>query len=111
MFRRQQVEGNGALRFLDVVLETGAAAAFTVSGRKIPLTPREYDLLCFLLTHRGRLFSRERLLEMVWGIDYEGGARTVDIHILRLRAKLPPEAAARLENRRRVGYGFVSATG
>lgn len=109
MFRRQQIEGNGVLRFQDVVLQTGAACALTTGGAKIPLTPREYDLLCFLLTHRGRLFSRERLLEMVWGTEYDGGSRTVDIHIRRLRAKLPPGTADRLENRRHVGYGFLSA--
>jgi two-component system alkaline phosphatase synthesis response regulator PhoP len=72
----------------------------------LPLTPREYELLQFLLTHRGRLFSRERLLDLVWGVDFEGGARTVDIHIRSLRAKLPPDAARLLTTQRGIGYGF-----
>jgi DNA-binding response OmpR family regulator len=57
----------------------------------------------------GRKFlSRGRLLDLVWGIDYDGGARMVDIHARRLRAKLPPDAAALMENRRGVGYGTNS---
>ncbi|HLY64319.1 MAG TPA: helix-turn-helix domain-containing protein [Chloroflexota bacterium] len=56
--------------------------------------------------HRGKLFPRDRLLDMVWGLDFEGSGRTVDIHIRRLRAKLPPKTAALLETHRGIGYGF-----
>lgn len=78
-------------------------------GETVPVTPREWDLLKFLASHRGKFFSRARLLDLVWGIDFEGGERTVDIHIRRLRAKLPAETAALLETRRSVGYGIGAA--
>jgi DNA-binding response OmpR family regulator len=74
--------------------------------RPLPLTPREYDPLAFLVTHRGKFFGRDRLLDLVWGIHFEGGERTVDIHIRRLRAKLPPQTADRLQTRCGTGYGF-----
>ena len=106
MFRRQRVEDRDVLRLEGVTLLLSEGKAVTAPDQKIPLTPREYELLRFLMTHRGRFFSRERLLDFVWGVDYQGGARTVDIHIRRLRAKLPPAATERLENRRGIGYGF-----
>ena len=106
-FRRQQSDGSLQTVFEDVVLDFSSRRAVTQKGQSIPLTPREYDLLQFLLTHRGKLFGRERLLDLVWGVNYEGGTRTVDIHIRRLRAKLPPLSAALLETRRGVGYGFL----
>ena len=105
-FRRRHIEGTDTLRYQDIVLNITRSEAQRENGKPIALTPREYDLLCFLVTHRGRLFSRERLLDLVWGVDYTGGPRTVDIHIRRLRMKLPPVAAGLLENRRGVGYGF-----
>ena len=77
-----------------------------MQGRILPLTPREFDLLRFLSLHRGKFFARDRLLDMVWGVDFEGGERTVDIHIRRLRAKMPPESAGLLETRRGIGYGL-----
>ena len=79
-------------------------------SQPIALTPREYELLRFLLVHRGKFFTRSRLLDLVWGVDFTGGERTVDIHVRRLRAKLTPEAGARLETRRNVGYGFHTGT-
>jgi DNA-binding response OmpR family regulator len=109
LFRRQHIESANTVRFHDLTLDLAGGRAFTRDGNAVPLTPREYDLLRFLLTHRGKLFSRERLLALVWGVEYDGGARTVDIHVRRLRTKLPLEAAARLENRRGVGYGFTAA--
>lgn len=107
MFRRQHVENSGIITLHDLTLDMVSCRATDAASQPLPLTPREFDLLRFLLTHRGKLFSRERLLDLVWGIDYEGGARTVDIHIRRLRAKLPPRAATCLETRRGVGYGFL----
>ncbi|MBN1193103.1 MAG: response regulator transcription factor [Coriobacteriia bacterium] len=64
----------------------------------------EYALFAFLVTHPNRVYSREVLLRRVWGTDYFGGARTVDVHVRRVRAKLGPEAARRLETVRNVGY-------
>ena len=74
----------------------------------LPRTPREYELLRFLALHRGKFFARDRLLDLVWGVGFEGGERTVDIHVRRLRAKMPPLAAALLETRRGLGYGLRS---
>ena len=59
------------------------------SGRPLDLTYMEYELLKFLAAHPGKVFTRETLLSRVWGYDYYGGARTVDVHIRRLREKLP----------------------
>jgi DNA-binding response OmpR family regulator len=78
----------------------------TIAGRPIDFTYKEYELLRFLITHPGRVFSREALLNRVWGYDYYGGARTVDVHIRRVRAKLGQEHAARITTVRGVGYRF-----
>ncbi len=112
LFRRRQVESGDLIRFRDVTLDLQSGVArHGATGAVMALTPREWELLRFLLTHRGKLYSRERLLDFVWGVDYGGGPRTVDIHVRRLRAKLPPEASASLENRRGLGYGFVGMGG
>ena len=79
-----------------------AAHEVTAYGRRVPLTAKEFALLGFLAANRGRVFSREILLSRVWGASYEGGARTVDIHVRRLRAKLGE--ALPLETLRGAGY-------
>jgi DNA-binding winged helix-turn-helix (wHTH) protein len=79
-----------------------AAHEVSVDGRRVTLTAKEFALLAFLATNRGRVFSRETLLARVWGSRYEGGARTVDIHVRRLRAKLGDELP--LETLRGAGY-------
>ncbi len=79
-----------------------AAHEVTVDGRRIVLTAKEFALLAFLATNRGRVLGREVLLTRVWGMRYEGGARTVDIHVRRLRAKLGD--ALPLETLRGAGY-------
>ncbi|WP_165056461.1 MULTISPECIES: winged helix family transcriptional regulator [unclassified Adlercreutzia] len=75
-----------------------------VAGEPLDLTYLEYALLAFLVTHPGRTYSRDALLRRVWGFDYYGGSRTVDVHVRRVRAKLGPELAQRLETVRGVGY-------
>lgn len=75
-----------------------------VNGEPLDLTYLEYALLAFLATHPGRTYSRDALLRRVWGFDYYGGSRTVDVHVRRVRAKLGPELANRLETVRGVGY-------
>lgn len=80
-----------------------AAHEVSVDGRAVVLTHQEFALLKFLATHRGRVFSRQQLLERVWGVDYYGGSRTVDIHVRRLRMKLGPDAVP-VETVRGVGY-------
>ena len=75
-----------------------------VNGEPLDLTYLEYALLAFLATHPGRTYSRDTLLKRVWGFDYYGGSRTVDVHVRRVRAKLGPDLAQRLETVRGVGY-------
>ena len=84
-------------------LETYQAA---VDGEPLDLTYMEYELLKFLASSPGKVFTREALLSRVWGYDYYGGARTVDVHIRRLRAKLGEEHAGLIHTVRSVGYRF-----
>lgn len=78
----------------------------TLLGRPLDLTYMEYELLKFLATHPGKVFTREQLLSRVWGYEYYGGARTVDVHVRRLRAKLGEEFAGHIQTVRSVGYRF-----
>jgi DNA-binding response OmpR family regulator len=88
-------------------LETYQAA---VAGRVLDLTFMEYELLRFLAARPGKVFTRETLLSRVWGYEYYGGARTVDVHVRRLRAKLGEEHAHLIETVRSVGYRFGQGT-
>jgi DNA-binding response OmpR family regulator len=76
-------------------------------ARVLDLTFKEFELLKFLAQHPGRVFTRAQLLQEVWGYDYFGGTRTVDVHVRRLRAKLGPEHEALIGTVRNVGYRFV----
>ena len=78
----------------------------SIAGRPLDLTYMEYELLKFLAQHPGKVFTREILLSRVWGYEYYGGARTVDVHIRRLRAKLGEEHANLIQTVRSVGYRF-----
>jgi len=78
-----------------------------VHGRPLDLTYKEFELLKFLAQRPGRVCDRDMLLREVWGYDYYGGTRTVDVHIRRLRAKLGPEHEALIETIRNVGYRLV----
>jgi DNA-binding response OmpR family regulator len=82
-----------------------------VRGRKLDLTHQEFELLRFLSQNRGKVFTREQLLQKVWGYRYGGGSRTVDIHVRRLRAKLGPVAGGLIETVRNVGYKMRGAGG
>ena len=77
-----------------------------IGGRSLDLTYMEYELLKFLAQHPGKVFTREILLSRVWGYEYYGGARTVDVHVRRLRAKLGEEHANLIQTVRSVGYRF-----
>jgi len=77
-----------------------------VDGQPTDLTYMEYELLKFLVSNRGRVYTREALLSRVWGYDYYGGSRTVDVHVRRLRAKLG-EHANLIQTVRNVGYKFA----
>ena len=88
---------------LSLNLETYQA---TFEGQPLDLTYMEYELLKFLAQNPGKVFTREILLSRVWGYEYYGGARTVDVHIRRLRAKLGEEHANLIQTVRSVGYRF-----
>lgn len=80
-----------------------------IGDQRLALTPKEYELLKLLVTNPGRAFLRDELLEQIWGYEYYGDTRTVDVHIRHLRAKLAaaPELAAGIETVRGIGYRFV----
>ena len=80
-----------------------------LDGKQLDLTYKEFELVKFLAQHPGRVFTRQQLLQEVWGYDYFGGTRTVDVHIRRLRAKLGPEHEMLIGTVRNVGYRFVGA--
>jgi DNA-binding response OmpR family regulator len=82
------------------------AKGFTAKlrGESLDLTFKEFELLRFLTQHPGRVFTRSQLLQEVWGYDYFGGTRTVDVHVRRLRAKLGPEYESLIGTVRNVGY-------
>ena len=83
----------------------------TVAGEPVVLTFKEYELLRFLAMNAGRVFTREQLLNRVWGYDYFGGARTVDVHIRRIRAKIEIKGHRFIETVRNVGYRLVPSAG
>src|SRR6185295_12194538 len=83
------------------------AREVTFKGRKVTLTPREFELLAFLVHRPGRVMSREELLRKVWGYDYLGETRTVDVHVRRLRMKLGDKNRW-IETVTGVGYKFVA---
>jgi DNA-binding response OmpR family regulator len=89
----------------DLVLNLETYQA-TIQKRPLDLTYMEYELLKFLTQNPGKVFTREMLLSRVWGYEYYGGARTVDVHIRRLRAKLGEEHANLIQTVRSVGYRF-----
>lgn len=96
---------NTPLRVGDVVVDE---ASWTVraGGEPLNLTYKEFELLKLLVAHPGRVMTREQVLHEVWGTDYYGGTRTVDVHIRRLRAKLGPERESLIGTIRNVGYRF-----
>jgi DNA-binding winged helix-turn-helix (wHTH) protein len=89
----------------DLVMDLTTYQLFE-SGHGITLTYKEYELLRFLMTHAGTVFNREQLLNRVWGYNYYGGSRTVDVHVRRLRSKLERAGHEYIETVRNVGYRF-----
>jgi len=84
-----------------------ATCEVTVNGAPVELTFKEYELLKLLAGNRGRVFTREALLDRIWGYDYFGGDRTVDVHIRRLRSKIEDADHIYIETVRNIGYRFV----
>ena len=99
------VSRESLIEYGGLVLNTETYQA-SFGGASLDLTYMEYELLKFLAQNPGKVFSREILLSRVWGYEYYGGARTVDVHIRRLRAKLGEEHANLIETVRSVGYRF-----
>lgn len=97
--------GPDVVHYEALVLNLGTYQA-AIDGEPLDLTYMEYELLKFLASNPGRVFTREILLSRVWGYEYYGGARTVDVHIRRLRAKLGEEHAGLIQTVRSVGYKF-----
>jgi DNA-binding response OmpR family regulator len=97
------------IRSGDLSIDEGTYQA-RVGGRALDLTFKEFELLKYLAQHPGRVFTRAQLLQEVWGYDYFGGTRTVDVHVRRLRAKLGPERESLIGTVRNVGYKFVAQT-
>ncbi len=101
---------SGEIRSGDLVIDEPTYSA-RLRGHVLDLTFKEFELLKFLAQHPGRVFTRSQLLQEVWGYDYFGGTRTVDVHVRRLRAKLGTEHEALIGTVRNVGYRFVPVKG
>jgi two-component system alkaline phosphatase synthesis response regulator PhoP len=99
------VESDNTLRAGDLHIDLSNYKAY-VAGRPIDLTYKEFELLRFLATNRDKVFTREALLNRVWGYDFYGGARTVDVHVRRLRSKIEDRTHTFIETVRNVGYRF-----
>lgn len=107
LLRRMQAAGEKAepeeIAMADVKLHAGRRTV--VAGeRKLELTPKEFDLLALMMSNPDRVYAREQLLDLVWGMDYFGGTRTVDIHVQRLRKKLGTEHGDLIQTVHGVGY-------
>jgi two-component system, OmpR family, alkaline phosphatase synthesis response regulator PhoP len=104
--KRRTPESGNLLRAGDLTLDL-ANYRVAVAGRTVELTFKEYELLRFLVQNPDKVLTREALLKRVWGYDYFGGSRTVDVHIRRLRSKLEDRGHTFIETIRNVGYRFV----
>ena len=108
----EQLAKNPSLKEIrsgEVVIDEDSFTA-KIKGRTLDLTFKEFELLKYLAQHPGRVFSRSQLLQEIWGYDYFGGTRTVDVHIRRLRSKLGPEFESVIDTVRNVGYRFSTSS-
>ncbi len=110
LLRRMQTAGekkdSSNIHVGDVKLHTGNRTAYA-GDRLLDLTPKEYDLLALLLSSPDRVYSREQLLDLVWGMEYFGGTRTVDIHVQRLRKKLGNDYSDVIQTVHGIGYKSI----
>ena len=104
-WKKTGLDAANTLRSGDLLLDLSNYKVF-VADQPVNLTFKEFELLRFLMTNRGKVFTREALLNRVWGYEYFGGARTVDVHIRRLRSKIETSATVYIETVRNVGYRF-----
>jgi len=105
--RREEPAPEARLDFGRLIIDEDRFAVY-VDGKKQDFTPKEFELLRFMAHKQGKVFSREQLLEQVWGYDYAGDSRTVDVHIRHIRQKLEhmPGGSRLIETVRGVGYRF-----
>ena len=101
--RTNNIDSEELIRCADLTIDL-AKCEVAIDGRLLALTFKEYQLLKFLASNRGRVFTRETLLNEVWGYDYYGGDRTVDVHIRRLRSKIEDSTHTFIETVRNIGY-------
>lgn len=102
-------EGRDLIKCGDLLIDT-ARCEVSINGRLLALTFKEYEMLKFLARNKGRVFTRDALLNEVWGYDYYGGDRTVDVHIRRLRSKLSDYTNNYIQTVRNIGYKFSQET-
>jgi len=108
MRRRAGVSDGSSIRLGPLAIDADSYRV-TAAGRPLDLTFKEFELLRFLASRAGRVFTRPALLREVWGYDFYGGTRTVDVHVRRLRAKLGPEHEQLIQTVRSVGYRAADA--
>ncbi len=106
LLHRTRNIGSGELIKCDGLVIDLAKCEVIIEGMVVELTFKEYELLKFLASNRGRVYTREILLDRVWGYDYYGGDRTVDVHIRRLRSKIEKSNHTFIETVRNIGYRF-----
>lgn len=105
LWKRHQVDARDILKCGNLTMDL-ANYTVHINGQPVDLTYKEYELLRFLATNPDRVYGRDQLLNKVWGYDFYGGARTVDVHIRRLRAKIEDKHTTFIETVRNVGYRF-----
>jgi len=103
--QKERIDSEDIIRCGDLVIDS-AKCTVSLGGKPIILTFKEYQLLKFLANNKGKVFTREALLNKVWGWDYYGGDRTVDVHIRRLRSKIEDPTHTFIETVRNMGYKF-----
>jgi DNA-binding response OmpR family regulator len=103
----ESIAGRGSSLVLGELVIDETTYTARLRGRPLDLTYKEFELIKYLAQHAGRVFTRAQLLQEVWGYDFFGGTRTVDVHVRRLRAKLGPEHEQLIGTVRNVGYKFV----
>ena len=108
IFRTARPGGDGIIKAGDLAIDP-VRCEVEIAGRLLALTFKEYELLKLLATHKGKVFTRESLLNEIWGYDYYGGDRTVDVHIRRLRSKIEDPVHTFIETVRNIGYKFKDA--
>ena len=105
LHKRRKTESDEIIEFDGLLIDL-ATCEVTVDDRVVELTFKEYELLKLMAGNRGRVFTRDALLDKIWGYDYFGGDRTVDVHIRRLRSKIEEFGHTFIETVRNIGYRF-----